>query len=408
MNSESEKLKLLLEQSILDESLRKVVLSRPVRRADDECRRIDVRQVDVAGEMMLQFSRRIGNQEYHSNHSVTDVMHEFQKEIGHNFRHVTLYAAGVVWTARYSKKGNCRLSRKSEAGKPPPIETRHDRKRTYLIPDDRVVPFLVSTGIMTAQGRVRSKHQDKFRQINRYVEFIKDVLPQLPAEGVLRVVDFGSGKSYLTFATHYYLTKVLNREVQITGIDRRKDVVQKCTDVADQLGLSGISFVVGDIADFAPTDPVHLAVSLHACDTATDDALLAALKWKADVIFAVPCCHHELSAALTDDDSFFTSHGIIRERFAELATDTIRAELLEAVGYKTDVVEFIELEHTARNVLIRAVRRNKTDVRHRREHWLKVRRFCAEHDLPSLRLQQHLEQTALLPEIEPSMNMNHS
>jgi SAM-dependent methyltransferase len=211
---------------------------------------------------------------------------------------------------------------------------------------------------MLPNGQVRPAMYHKFRQINRYLEFVDDLLPHLPTGGCLNIVDFGCGKSYLTFALHYLLTRIHRREVSIVGLDIKQDVIADCTRIADILDCQGLRFQVGRIESFQPQQHVHLAVSLHACDTATDDALAGAIRWQCDAIMAVPCCQHELNATIPESIlPGLTEYGIFRDRFAAMATDALRARLLDVHGYRTQVLEFIELEHTPKNVLLRAVRR---------------------------------------------------
>ena len=198
--------------------------------------------------------------------------------------------------------------------------------------------------------------QAKFRQVNRFLEFVDDVLPDLPANGVLRVIDFGCGKSYLTFALHYLLTELRGRDVDIIGLDLKSEVVRDCQRIAEKLTCHGLRFEIGDIAGYSAAGPVDMSVSLHACDTATDAAIAQAVKWRAKVILAVPCCQHEVFGLLSEEVlPGLLRHGILKERFAALATDALRAAWLETVGYRTQVVEFIDLEHTPKNLLIRAV-----------------------------------------------------
>jgi SAM-dependent methyltransferase len=205
---------------------------------------------------------------------------------------------------------------------------------------------------------VLATHASKFRQVNRFLELVDDVLPALPAGGPLRVVDFGSGKSSLTFALHHLLHAVHGREVELVGLDLKEDVVARCSALAERLGAEGLSFRVGDIATSEDIERADLVVSLHACDTATDHALARAVRWQADVILAVPCCQHELARQIESATlAPLLRHGLLRERFAADVTDAVRAQLLELAGYDAQLVEFIELEHTPKNVLIRAVRR---------------------------------------------------
>jgi SAM-dependent methyltransferase len=256
----------------------------------------------------------------------------------------------------------------------PDAALEHDRRKRRLLEEGTPVPFLVELGVMTPGGKVRASHQDKFRQVNRFLELVDDVLPALPADGTLRVVDFGSGKSYLTFALHHLLRVVCGRDVEIVGLDLKEDVIARCSALAERLGAEGLSFRVGDIASADDIERAELVVSLHACDTATDHALAQAVRWHADAILAVPCCQHELLGQIDNATlAPLLRHGLLRERFAADLTDAVRALLLGAAGYDVQVAEFVEFEHTPKNVLIRAVRRpgRKTDEQAREYRELK-------------------------------------
>ena len=216
---------------------------------------------------------------------------------------------------------------------------------------------------MTPAGKVKAPLYHKFRQINRYLELVNDVIPALPDHRSLEIVDFGCGKSYLTFALHHLLTAVHGRTVHIVGLDRKADVVRDCSEIAQRLKCEGLEFREGDLSAYHPEGQVDLAVSLHACDTATDLALAQGVAWGCRAILAVPCCQHEL-ARLVQSETLkpLTRHGLLHERFAALATDALRAQLLEICGYATQVVEFIDLEHTPKNVLLRSMRRQNPEV----------------------------------------------
>ena len=255
----------------------------------------------------------------------------------------------------------------------------HNRNKRYILPEGKPVPFLVDLGVMRPDGSVVKARYDKFKQVNRFLEFIDDEIEVLRraaaarADGTLRMVDFGCGKSYLTFAVYYFLTELRGMKLRAVGLDLKEDVIQSCAALAGRYGYAGLRFALGDIADYAGDGEADLVISLHACDTATDYALAAAVRWGARAILAVPCCQHELNARLGKAPageageagapagraalSPLLKYGILRERFAALATDALRAELLEAAGYGTQILEFIDLEHTPKNLLIRAVRR---------------------------------------------------
>ena len=235
--------------------------------------------------------------------------------------------------------------------------------------------FLVAQGVMTQDYQVKANMQHKFRQINRFLEFIRDIEDELPSNRPLEIVDFGCGKSYLTFAIYYYFVYILQREVNIYGLDLKDDVIDNCNKLKDQLGYTNLTFQKGDIADYKSDKPLDLMVTLHACDTATDFALYHGIRLKTKVILSVPCCQHELHFQMNNTplDSIF-KFGIIQERTASLLTDGLRALMLESVGYRTQILEFIDLEHTPKNLLIRAVLTNKTKNR-----WTEVEELIKEY-----------------------------
>ncbi|MEZ6125412.1 MAG: SAM-dependent methyltransferase [Planctomycetaceae bacterium] len=400
MTSSSEQLQDLLSTAVRCQTLVKAVFSSPAVRGDHEPSRIDVRPVLIRNQPSVQLAVRQGQQEFHQNYSIADAETELGGLCDGRFRDVRLETVTEIWTASCDRVGRFRvkqLGSRPTATDSQPVD--HNRTRQYLIPDGMPCPFLIATGIMSADGKVRASHYRKFRQINRYLEFIRDIHARLPAEGIIRVIDFGCGKSYLTFAAHHLLTEILHRDVHMTGLDRRPDVISTCQKIVEELQLSSLNFEQGDIAGYAPEGPVHLAISLHACDTATDDALANAVAWGSDVIFAVPCCQHELATALPADRfPALSRHGILHERFASLATDSIRSALLAQVGYETDVMEFIDMEHTAKNILIRAVRKaNRGAVVPNSQTDRGFQAFLQQLGVGPLRLQRKLEEFGLLP-----------
>ncbi len=248
----------------------------------------------------------------------------------------------------------------------------HNRVKNYILPEGESIPFLVQLGVMTADGKVHAQKYDKFRQINRFLEFVDDILAEIQAAHEdafpgtpLRIIDFGCGKSYLTFAIYHYLVVKKGLQAEIFGLDLKQDVIEDCTKLASACGYTGLRFACGDIADYRAENagkgaPPDLVITLHACDTATDYALAFAIEHGARAILSVPCCQHELNTALgrsAPDEALnpLLKYGIVKERFAALATDVLRAETLSAHNYKTQLLEFIDMEHTPKNILIRAV-----------------------------------------------------
>lgn len=354
--------------AIESDSLIQLVLSQPVRSdnevlAEDsvssttaEIEKVLIRPVDLKSGRHLQFTFSESRRETHHNFMPEDAVVEVERLLSGQFRRAHLFTTDFDFTVKVKASGKVRTHQHPPSKKQVP-STDHNRQKHYLIPEGVPCPFLEKIGVMSPDGNVRRTKYDKFRQINRYLELVQDIYGFLPDTGPIRIVDFGCGKSYLTFALHHLLHRIHGRKVDIVGLDLKADVVAHCNEISTHLNCHGLRFESGDMTGYSPLESVDLSVSLHACDTATDLALAQAISWNAKVIFAVPCCHHEVASSL--DDGFLSSvmrRGILKERFAELLTDAMRADLLEACGYRTQVLEFISLEHTPRNVLIRAIR----------------------------------------------------
>jgi SAM-dependent methyltransferase len=355
-----------LRAAIVGSELIRLVLSKPQAPDDFHASKATIRPIEVSGRIKYQWSSQVGSQVKHTNYSATQLLEALTVAFPHKFLNAHLFTTKADITARahYSLR-NPEASRIDSKRKPPSLAaavTEHNRTKNYLIPEGTPCPFLEAIGVMNAAGVVRPSMYHKFRQINRYLEFVQEIAHVLPTEGPVHVVDFGCGKSYLTFALHYLFTRIMGREVRMTGLDIKVDVIAHCQELAEQLELEGLSFEVSRIENFKPSGPVHLAVSLHACDTATDRALAGAVGWQANVIMAVPCCQHELNPVLKSEQlGALLTHGLFRERLASLVTDGLRAAWLEVQGYQTDVIEFIDSEHTPKNVLLRSVRRSQSN-----------------------------------------------
>ncbi len=367
-----EELKILL-QKILNKDLQQIILSNS--RHPEQVQKAKIRPVLIRGELVFQETAYRGTQVFHENFTVEQMTDRICMALAEQFRQGEFTAKSLQATALVSKKGKLTLkvknngaskAEKSAASEQEDLQAlSHNRTKHYILEEGKPVDFLVGLGVQTPDGRVTKARFDKFRQINRYLEFIEDVIDELPKDRTLRIVDFGCGKSYLTFAMYYYLHELQHRDIQVTGLDLKTDVIRHCNELAQKLEYENLKFERGDISTYEGTDVADMVVTLHACDLATDYALDKAVKWGARVILAVPCCQHELNRQIQCEPlKPVLKYGIIKERMAALLTDALRANLLEQQGYETQILEFIDMEHTPKNLLIRAVK--KSGMRPRR------------------------------------------
>ena len=359
-----EELKALLEK-YLNENLELITLSAP--RKGREERKARIRPVLLREELKFQTEIFWGPKAFHENLDKAEAAERIAELMTDVFCQLQLQADAGQVTALVSKKGKVTVKEKRQPGKQLPgaekksvkrEELAHNKKKRYLLEEGRPVPFLVDLGVMTPEGKIVHARYDKFRQINRFLEFVEDILPALPKGRELTILDFGCGKSYLTFAIYYYLRECQGLDVRIIGLDLKEDVIRKCSELSCKYGYDKLTFLQGDIAGYEGCTQVDMVVTLHACDTATDYALYKAVKWDASVILSVPCCQHELNRQIENETlAPILKYGLLKERIAALATDGLRAELLEQQGYETQLLEFIDMEHTPKNILIRAVKR---------------------------------------------------
>ena len=330
--------------------------------------KIRVRPLEKKGELYFQLESFTKTQAFHENLTAEDACRKIAG-VMERFGQMQIETVGEECTVLVSKKGKVTVRRKKRKTEARPADRSHNRKKHYILEEGVPVPFLRDLGVMTEDGKIVRTKTDKFRQINRFLEFIEDILPRLEKGRELTILDFGCGKSYLTFAMYHYLHELRGYDIRIIGLDLKKDVIDHCGKLAEKYGYDKLTFLVGDIADYDGVDRVDMVVTLHACDTATDYALAKAVGWGAEVILSVPCCQHELNAQFAARDGCaevlapVMDYGLLRERFAALATDGLRAKYLEREGYETQVLEFIDMEHTPKNILLRAVKTGRKDGR---------------------------------------------
>ena len=346
----------LLEQSLNIDFLG-ATLSNPKEKGG--VTKVKVRPILKKDVLLFQCEEHKNNQVFHNNYEAPEAIAALTNYM-EQFKQMQLETKKLKATALVSKKGKVTIQKKQQTGCVKEVDLSHNRSKRYILEEGMNVPFLQDLGVMTSEGKIVRTKFDKFRQINRFLEFVEDILPQLDKEKEITILDFGCGKSYLTFAMYYYLHEMKQYDVRIIGLDLKTDVIRHCNELSEKYGYEKLKFLEGNIADYTGVNEVDMVVTLHACDTATDFALDKAVGWNAKVILSVPCCQHELNGQMKNDllEPLF-KYGLIKERMAALITDAMRAEYLEGQGYDAQILEFIDMEHTPKNILIRAVKTGK-------------------------------------------------
>ena len=330
--------------------------------------KIKLRPIKQGKEILFQASSFIGVQVFHKNYTKKEVVSFLEEAITHQFQQVEIQTISNNVTILISKKGKITIKEKKNQTTEKEIDFSHNRKKSYLLEEGTPIGFLIDLGIQDSDGKILKSKYDKYRQINRFLEFIDDIVPALKKEGRIHILDFGCGKSYLTFAMYHFLKVIKGMDISITGLDLKSDVIHNCNLLSQKYQYENLKFLHGDIAEYTQEDQIDMVVTLHACDTATDFALQKAVLWGAKVILSVPCCQHELNQQISCEVlKPILKYGLIKERIAALATDAIRAEILEGHGYEVQILEFIDMEHTPKNILIRAVKRREKSERQKEE-----------------------------------------
>lgn len=355
-------------EKYLDEKLVRIIISKS--RIKGEKRKIQIRPILLKGALVFQAEDYKQKQVFHQNLSGKEALEKIGEWIQEMQQLELLHQDGRV-NMLVSKKGKITLKQSENGCQVPQADLTHNRKKKYILDPQVKVPFLEDLGVQTSEGKIVHSRYDKFRQINRFLEFVEDILPALPKDREVVILDFGCGKSYLTFAMYYYLHELKGYDIRIIGLDLKEDVIRHCNELRTRYGYEKLDFLTGDIADYDGVDQVDMVVTLHACDTATDFALDKAIRWNAKVILSVPCCQHELNRQISNEilaPAF--KYGLIQERMAALFTDAIRGNLLEEAGYQVQLLEFIDMEHTPKNILIRAVKHGKQGQHEKKEKQL--------------------------------------
>ena len=352
--------------------LRKAVFSQPTAAAP--WTKLSIRPVKLKGRLAFQVEGLRDNKAYHQNLDEQGLLRLFDEELDGRYRQVLITTGAEAAQYVLKRDGSYRRTAKALAAAPGGAPD-HDRQKTYLLSEGENIPAQVDLGVFTPDFRIVKSKYDKYRQINRFIQLIDDEFAASQRKS-LTILDFGCGKSYLTFIMYYYFAVKRGMDVRIIGYDLKADVVEHCNAVAARYGYDKLRFVVADVTkDKLYDEHIDMVVTLHACDTATDYALYYAIQKQADYIFSVPCCQHEVNNQIkkAGELDIFLRHGIVKERVCALLTDSIRASALEDMGYKTDMIEFVDFEHSPKNIMLRARR-----VRPPREKELPACRALAE------------------------------
>ena len=335
---------------IFENNIQKAVISKPVNKGC-EYKKITITKMSNS----YQVAKYTEKQVFHENITAEKIAGRCIELIDNTYLQFNAWSLNKEFSFMITKKGKVFYKAKNTANQPSVAPAEHNRQKQYILKEGTVIEPLVDMGIFTKEGKVVKAMYDKYKQINRLIEIIDDSVKQRDYKK-LNIIDFGCGKSYLTFIVYYYLTEIKGIDATIIGLDLKKDVIEKCNKAAEKYGYKNLHFELGDINGYKCPFDVDMVITLHACDTATDFALYNAINWGAKMIFSVPCCQHELNSQInTENLSLLTRYGIIQERFSALLTDSIRGNLLEYCGYKTQLLEFIDFAHTPKNILIRAV-----------------------------------------------------
>lgn len=371
----------IFSSAIENEKLNRIIFS-DKRKKSTKCGRVTFRPITIKGEYMYQAEYHFDKKVTHRNIPYYNAVDFALDTVKTDFKQINILTEEEDIQILASKPENPRVLRRKNDKPRTHRELSHDRKKNYLIKEGRPCDFLIHLGVMSPEGRILKKHYSKFRQLNRFLEIADACFDELPEKGTVRIIDFGCGKSYLTFALYHYLKVIKGRDVRITGLDLKEDVIDFCNKTAEELGYDGLNFITGDIADYE-TDKADMVVTLHACDTATDFALINAVRWGTRVILSVPCCQHELFSQIKNPiNEPMLKHGIIKDKFTELLTDSLRGLRLESCGYKVNMMEFTSLEHTSKNIMIKAVLTDNPSIdfmRNSLKEYEKLKSFYSVH-----------------------------
>lgn len=350
-----EELKRMLEEVFKNEII-KIVISNKVKK-DEKYNKIAINLKENNKNKFYQIEKFTDKQVFHENIKINEISDKVGELIFGNYKQMTAWSNNEIFDLKISKKGKIFLGKKKNDNSKI-VAKGHNKEKNYILKEGMIIEPLIDLGVFTKEGKVVNSKYDKYKQINRFIEIIDDEIKKNDYKE-LTILDFGCGKSYLTFVLYYYFVKIKNINVKMIGLDLKEDVIKKCNDIAKRYNYENLHFELGDINGFKYNNKVDMVITLHACDTATDYALYNAIKWNSKMIFSVPCCQHEFNSQMKANElSILTKYGIVQERVAALMTDSVRANLLECMGYKTQLLEFIDIAHSPKNILIRASKNN--------------------------------------------------
>lgn len=350
-----EELKRTLEEVFKSEII-KIVISNKVKK-DEKYNKIAINLKENNKNKFYQIEKFTDKQVFHENIKINEISDKVSELIFGNYKQMTAWSNNEIFDLKISKKGKIFLGKKKNDNSKI-VAKGHNKEKNYILKEGMIIEPLIDLGVFTKEGKVVNSKYDKYKQINRFIEIIDDEIKKNNYKK-LTILDFGCGKSYLTFVLYYYFVKIKNINVKMIGLDLKEDVIKKCNDIAKRYNYENLHFELGDINGFKYNNKVDMVITLHACDTATDYALYNAIKWNSKMIFSVPCCQHEFNSQMKANElSILTKYGIVQERVAALMTDSVRANLLECMGYKTQLLEFIDIAHSPKNILIRASKNN--------------------------------------------------
>ncbi len=324
--------------------------------------KVVIRPVELKGVVHLQFSFFDEKKDISKNYTFEEASARIDEVLALPFRNIFIENTTGSLQVNISKKGKALMNERKAHALPVVVDMSHNREKNRLLSAENAKPFLEAVGILTKDGRIKADMQRKYTQINEFLRLLDETDSFKEFEGKpLHVVDFGCGNAYLTFAVYYYLHEILKLDAHVTGVDIKADLIERHQEKARRLGWSQLSFKVGTIGDFVPESAPDVVVALHACDTATDDALAKGIRWESKLIVCAPCCQHDLQVQMAQAPAptplaSVLNHGILFERMGDILTDTFRATLLRIMGYRTDVTQFVPIEHTAKNLMIRSVK----------------------------------------------------